>query len=306
MSNHRLLIISGLAITLGSMASAWAGGSSEYDPDEGECVQATNNANFDVAAFTLKVDPDAASCAAQNQIGCRIEGGEGSCSSGDLFTVKSWVLSNGSVKWMVKGELNADAVFVVPKKPGKHYRRSHKTGGHHHGGGKKDDDLMACGYIYSDEARSGKKLGLKSDGEFATVDYIEVCSDGLNKQVTSPLPACPEDVQTALNDGSIPGDFAIVGQISDADTVTLCLKDDPNITVFECVNEETPATANSGLPSCSEGPDLNNDGHPDGAMPFIRNSTVQTQKVGDASCVFTCLPPPLTFGGRSQCSYICN
>lgn len=114
---------------------------------------------------------------------------------------------------------------------------------------------------------------------------------------TTPQPACPQDIQDALDDGTIPGDFAIVGLIGDADTTTLCLKS--GVAVFECANTEG-GLPDSGLPECG---DLT----PNGVVPVLkRNMTTDLTKVGNTSCVFTCVPPPLTIGGRSQCGYICN
>ena len=121
------------------------------------------------------------------------------------------------------------------------------------------------------------------------------------------LPDCPQDIQEALNDGTIPGDYAIVGQISDADSVTLCIKEDFQITVTECVNQEGTGSLpppSSGEPLCSEGPFLN--GEFQGAQPLMRDITFLMSKVGEASCVYTCVPPPLTLGGNQRCGYICK
>jgi hypothetical protein len=259
-----------------------------------------NDPAFDVARSVLIVKGDTTCSSFKDssgisQVGCRIPNGYGTCTAIDptthevLFTAQSKLLSNGSVQWSLDGKFKADVVLVA---------------GASHG--------SACSYLYADEAVAGKGLGfLKSTGKYANVNYVEVCTDRSNvpEPVTlKPLPECPQDVQDALDDGSIEGDFAIVGQIGDADTATLCIKDDAAITVHECINEEglSSESSSSDLPLCSEGPDMNEDGHPDGPQPFKRVMTFDLNKVGDGSCVYTCVPPPLTLGGRSQCGYICK
>ena len=282
--------IGGFIMAFGVIGFAWAIG-----PTTG-CVQVESNPDFDAAQFVLEIDPADASCKTQGQVGCRIYGGNGSCSATDpitgrIFTATSRSLSDGSLSWTLEGDLNADAVFVVSKLNLLRRNSNSKT--------------QACSYVYSDEARSGKGLGYKSNGNFANVDYIEICSDGVDSPVSTPLPGCPEAIQAALDGGDF-GDYAIIGQISDAKMLTLCIKNDPDITVLECINEGEDVAVNSGLPFCNEGPDMDGDGRPDGAQPMMRNTTVATQNVGTNSCVYTCLPPPLTFGGRSQCAYVCN
>ena len=224
--------------------------------------------------------------AVANRVGCDIANGSGSCTaysgSTPLFTANSTVNPDGSVSWSLTGnsQINVDEVFVQGT-----------TGGE------------TCEYAYGDEATAGQFLGFyKSNGSYQTVKNISFCTDGVNqpKQVIKSLPSCPADVQAALDDGSIPGDYAIVGSITDGDSATLCIKNSANITVTPCVNEEgknLPPTS-SGTPRCSEGPAGL------GPQPFKRNLTFSMSKTGDNSQIFVCLPPTYTFAGGQSCAWI--
>ncbi len=157
-----------------------------------------------------------------------------------------------------------------------------------------------CGFVYTDDPTSDSMLYFnKSNGGFASISEVTAYTDFEEKieLITRTLPGCPPDVQAALNDDVIPGDFAIVGDISQADSLTLCLKEDA-VQIIECLNVEEGDTGD--LDKCK-------DIEIDGVSPnLVRNITFDLFKVLDTSCIYTCVPPPMTLGGRSQCGYICN
>jgi len=268
----------------GAVVSAWCNGTTTA------CVQDAPGAQS--VAKTAASTALCSTLQTSKKFGCRITNGSGSCTAVDskgqpLFTATSAKRASGAVDWQITDyKTKVDAVLVNQIAP---------------------TASTACSYTYTTEAVAGDGLGQKkSDGTFVNPNYLEFCSDGQSQTVD--LPPCPTDVQNALNDGSIPGEYAIVGQISDANTATLCVKENAGISVQECINLEgaTSSAAANGLPLCSDGPDTDGDGHPDGSLPFKRNITFIQQKVGDSSCTYTCVPPPMTIGGRSQCGYICK
>lgn len=249
------------------------------------------------AADTIAVIDATTGCASVNgQVGCRIDNGTGSCTATDgagnvLFTASSSLDALGRVNWSVdpSSAYKIDSVLV--------------------GGATQGN---ACGFFHSYDTEAGTGLGFqKSNGGYANVTYVDVCTDMKKEVAIAPppvIPACPQDIQDALNDQTIEGDFAIVGKITDGDSPTLCIRQNPGITVTFCENEEgknaTGPTA-SGAPRCSEGPDVTGDGVPDGAEPFKRNTTFVTSKVGNSSCYYMCVPPPMTLNGVQSCAYYC-
>ncbi|UCH54155.1 MAG: hypothetical protein JSW09_05100, partial [Pseudomonadota bacterium] len=129
-----------------------------------------------------------------------------------------------------------------------------------------------------------------------------VCTNGKSELpvVTRTLPTCPADVQAALDENQIKGDYAIVGEITDGDSATLCLKS--GVTIQECINEERKGQGPdpSGLPLCSKGP--TGDGITD--LNFKRDLNFSITKTGDNSAIFVCLPPTYTFSGGSSCGWV--
>jgi len=265
-------------LAMGGLGNAWAG-----------CVQ-TNpaSAGFSVAQTVAVVDGTTGCAAINGQVGCRIANGVGNCTAKDslgntLFTANAWVDAvTGGINWQLGPNplFKADSALL--------------------GGGQSGN---ACGFFYKEDASGGQGLGFaKSNGGLSNVTYIDVCS---NLKVDEPppapkaLPACPADVQQALDDGLIPGDYAIVGTITDGDSATFCVKS--GVSIKTCKNEEgknLPPTAPGSTPRCSEGPDGQ------GSPPFKRNLTFSMSKTGDSSQIFVCLPPTYTFAGGQSCGWV--
>ncbi|HCU53426.1 MAG TPA: hypothetical protein DIC36_03805 [Gammaproteobacteria bacterium] len=264
-------------VAIGGLSNAWAAG----------CTQAPPGAK------TVALVDGTSGCAALSNggstnswTGCRMDPASGitSCTVAGKFRATSAMNPDGSVYWALdptytQYTTKADAVVV--------------------GGGNGGSN---CGYFYKDDAATGNQLGyLKSNGSYQNVTYVDVCTNGTNETpvVTRQLPVCPADVQTALNDGTIPGDFAIVGTVHNADDTTFCIRS--GATVKECINEERQGQGPdpSGLPLCSEGP------HGDGTdLNFKRGLSFSMIKTGDHSSVYVCLPPTYTFAGGSSCGWV--
>ncbi len=264
-----LLKLALASLAIGASSNIWAA-----------CTQAAPGAKT-----VLNLKGVVACDAVAGRVGCDIANGSGSCTaysgSTPMFTANSSINSDGSISWNITSgsQYNVDEVFVQGT-----------TGGE------------TCEYAYADEATAGQLLGFYKDNQtYQTVKNVSFCTDGKNqvKQVAKPLPGCPADVQAALNDGTIPGDYAIVGTITDGDSATLCLKS--GVTVEPCINEEgkglgtTPA---GKVPRCSEGPNAA------GSPSFKRNLTFSMNKTGENSQLFVCLPPTYTFGGGQSCGWV--
>jgi len=256
---------------------------------QAECVQEPADAK------TVAIVDGTTGCASLNmQFGCRMDPASGvkSCTAPGLFTARSEISANGTVKWWLDSgyTVKADTALV-----------GGGTGGN------------ACGYFYAKDTTEGSGMGFKkSNGSYANVTYVDVCADLKSDeiQVVNTFPACPQDVQDALDDGTIPGDYAIVGKIKDGDSLSFCVKSsNPEIRITECINEEGKNATGphpSGRPRCSEGPDQDGDGVLDGPQPFKKELTMPGVKVGNNSCVFYCPPTNYGFGGTSSCWYVCD
>lgn len=248
---------------------------------QAECTQTAPGAK------SVAIVDGTTGCASLNmQTGCRMDPGSGvtSCTHpGGLFTATSQINADGSVSWALQSgsAKKADSVLV-----------GGGTGGN------------ACGYFYEKDAMAGSGMGFKkSNGQYANVTYVDVCTDGKTDQaqVIKTLPACPQDVQDALNDGTIEGDYAWVGKITDGDSLAFCLRQNAGIQVTECINVEGKNLGPdpSGLPYCSQGPTGK------GPQPFKKNLTIPAAKVGDGSCFFSCPPTNYSYGGYTVCTYSC-
>lgn len=245
-------------------------------------------------AKTVAVVDGTAACVNAGQAGCSISNGTGSCQAFDgngnpVFTATSSLDTQGRVSWSVTGPYKADTVLVAGANSGN-----------------------TCGYFYDKDTASGTGLGfLKTNGTYQGVQGVAVCSDlkaDAPQAVLNVVPACPADIQAALDDGTIEGDFAIVGKVTDGDSVTLCTRKNAGLTETLCINQEgktLPPTL-AGTPRCSEGPDLNGDGIPDGPLPLKRNISFPASKVGDGSCLYICSPPNTALEGTSSCKYVCK
>lgn len=259
-----------LIATLGLAGSAWGAGCTDDAPTESD--------------YTLVIDATA-TCAnlSANMTGCRIDSGQTSCTAPNGMTA---TLTSGTIGGTVPVSFTttgfqADVSLI---------------GGATQG--------SSCGYFYSDGTNVATNLHfVKSNGGNAQVKYVDVCTDGQDEApppVTRVLPACPQDIQDALDEGTIPGDLAYVIQnISDGDSATLCIKNDPDFTETDCVNEE--ADSGSPFPPCN---DLDRNGVPDFADG--PNMTPLIEKVGENSCTKTCLPSPLTYESGSSCKQVCK
>jgi hypothetical protein len=258
-------------VAMGGLGNAWA-----------ECVQ-----NAPGAETVAIVDGTTGCPSIQGQVGCRIDNGSGTCVAKDLlgntlFTAYSAKDSSGRVNWSVdpSSRYKIDSVLLGGATSGN-----------------------ACGYFYKNDASSGSGMAFaKSNGGYSNVTYADVCTnlkDNTPPPPPKPLPGCPADVQAALDKGTIPGDYAIVGTITDGDSATLCLKS--GVTVEPCINEEgkglgtTPA---GKVPRCSEGPNAA------GSPSFKRNLTFSMNKTGENSQLFVCLPPTYTFAGGQSCGWV--
>jgi len=265
-------------VAMGGLGNAWA-----------ECVQNVINPSKYSSADVIAVVDGTTGCAAiNNQWGCRINNGVGTCTARDalgneLFTAIAGVDPVvGGITWEItaSSRYKADSALL--------------------GGGQSGN---ACGFFHKEDASGGQGLAFaKSNGGYSNVTYLDVCS---NLQVNEPppppkpLPTCPADVQAALDDGTIPGDYAIVGTITDGDTATLCVKS--GVQKLACINEEgknLPPTPAGSTPRCSEGP------NGQGAPPFKRDLTFSMTKTGNNSEIFICLPPTYTFDGTSSCAWV--
>ena len=280
MFNYKILAISGLVLMLGILESAWS-----------QCVQSTDPQSPPPAKYVALVDGTTSCGNVGGQVGCRINGGIGTCSFPDqnnpLFTATSVLASNGSVNWSLTGPIKADVVI---------------TGGASQGN--------ACGYFYPNDAVAGKGLGnKKSNGQFSNVTYVDICTDGENEPEPIELPKvqeCPEDVKAALlaADADIAVTYKLdkyLGVIS-----SFCVKgglETPadGISITKCINEPSMATTQSDLPFCTDV--LSPDGNP---VILTNLNTVNVAGGVGSSCAYTCLPPPMTFDGRTQCAYICK
>jgi len=264
-------------LAMGGLSNAWA-----------ECVQQSPaSAGYSVADTVAVVDGTTGCAAVNGQVGCRINNGIGTCTAKDvlgnnLFTAYSNTDATGRITWTVdpSSRFKADSALL--------------------GGGQSGN---ACGFFYKNDASGGQGLAFaKSNGGISNVTYLDVCT---NLKVDEPppppkeLPACPADVQAALDEGTIPGDYAIVGTITDGDSATFCVKS--GVQIKTCKNEEgknLPPTAPGSTPRCSEGPDGL------GSPPFKRNLTFSMSKTGDSSQIFVCLPPTYTFAGGQSCGWV--
>jgi len=284
MSEKWILKVAFAFLAMGGLSNAWA-----------ECVQNEQPPAGFSAAQTVAVVDGTTGCAAVNgQVGCRITNGVGTCTATDvlgnpLFTASANMdPTTGRITWTVapNSRFKADSALL--------------------GGGQSGN---ACGFFYKNDASGGQGLAfLKSNGGISNVTYLDVCSN-LKADEPPPapklLPTCPADIQAALDEGTIPGDYAIVGTITDGDSATFCVKS--SVKIKTCKNEEgknLPPTPAGQTPRCSEGPDENGDGIPDGAPVFKRNLTFSMSKTGSNSQIFVCLPPTYTFDGTSSCGWV--
>ncbi|HCU54194.1 MAG TPA: hypothetical protein DIC36_07955 [Gammaproteobacteria bacterium] len=277
-SNVKLILRMAIAfLAMGGLGNAWA-----------ECVQQSPaSAGYSVADTVAVVDGTTGCAAINGQVGCRITNGVGTCTAKDvlgnnLFTAYSNTDSTGRITWTVdpSSRFKADSALL--------------------GGGQSGN---ACGFFYKNDASGGQGLAFaKSNGGISNVTYLDVCT---NLKVDEPppapklLPTCPADVQAALDEGTIPGDYAIVGTITDSDSATFCVKS--GVQIKTCINEEgknLPPTAPGKTPRCSEGPNSL------GSPPFKRNLTFSMSKTGDSSQIFVCLPPTYTFAGNQSCAWV--
>lgn len=271
----RVVMAAGV-LALGTAGPVWS-----------QCVQGPG---VDQAKYSLLID-GTTSCAKLSQAGCRISGGQGTCEVPGLFRAQSTLASDGSVSWsLLSHTVGIDAVLVGGASSGN-----------------------ACANFYPDDADTGQSgLGFrKSTGQYSNVTYVEFCTDGedsIDPTAAVPVPACPEDVQTALDEVFLATtDIAITYQFDDNLGVvsSLCVKgglENPNVTVIPCLNEPVPIPGPTALPRCSEVVS------PETGLPFVlkNNSTYFMAGVQRSSCVYTCVPPPMTLGGRSQCAYVCR
>lgn len=275
-----------------------------------QCVQDDSNQ----ARYMMQVDGTTA-CTNLQQVGCRIDsvtGDGGDCtavnSAGDvLFTAHAVEAADGSINWsLLSSNVQVDSVLV--------------------GGGQKGN---ACNYFYPDVAPVGQTgMGYQSDkGSFAKVTYVEVCTDQSDDVAPPPpppvvVPNCPTDVQNALDDLSIPGDIAFIYQFDDflGATMSFCVKGgsltelSDDIQYIPCTNEPTtlydPENPSQDPPLCSSIPtdDPAKDRDGDGYRDFFFRNNLSPFVAGlkGSSCIYTCLPPPMTLDGRNQCGYICR
>jgi len=248
---------------------------------QAECTQTAPGAK------SVAIVDGTTGCASVNmQTGCRMDPASGvtSCTEpGGLFTATSQMNPDGSVSWALQGgsAVKADSVLV-----------GGGTGGN------------ACGYFYEKDAMAGSGMGFKkSNGQYANVTYVDVCTDGKTDQVQviETLPTCPPDIQAALDDGTIEGDVAWVGKITDGDSLAFCVRQGAGIQRTDCINVEGKNLGPhpSGLPYCSQGPTGK------GPQPFKKDISITGAKVGDGSCFYYCPPTNYSYGGYAACSYLC-
>lgn len=280
------LSILGLAVSHGALA---------------ECVQGEG---ADQAQYTILVD-GTTSCANLQQSGCRVDKPDGSCTAykdGEaLFTAHIDKNNKGSISWTLEpgAVAGVDAVLV--------------------GGGQQGN---ACGYIYPDRAGDGQSgLGFQdSRGKFSNVTYVEVCVDtegggSSGPDVDTTIPECPAPIAAALNQPGTPPGFALYYQFHPflGATTSFCIKGGPltdpvDPSAFEfigCTNEPTDMMdehdPETDEPLCSEVVS------PISGEPIELRNSLTTDIIGGqgSSCVYTCMPPPLTVDGRNQCGVIC-
>ena len=269
-------------MALGAAGMAWS-----------QCIQGSGT---DQAQYVLQAD-GTLTCARLGQTGCRVDKGKGTCKAPEgLFTATSTLAGDGSVTWSLGSHtVGIDAVLI--------------------GGGSGGN---ACAYFYPEDAETGQSgLGFRrrtNPDQFANVPYVEFCTnqkDDIPAPAPAPLvPTCSVTEQTALDrlgfgvtiNYQFDIELGVVSGLCVQGGLDAAINNPENpVKVIECINEPVPITGPTELPLCSEV--LSPEGN-----PFIlkNNSTYFMAGVEGSSCVYTCVPPPLTLGGRSQCGYICQ
>lgn len=254
----------------------------------------------DDSAFSRPLLVGNASCADLGLSGCRIQRGQTSCALPDVIAASitsGAVGQRGPISWALDpySEFNADVVIMGG------VTTSTRARG-------------ACGFYY-DEAESGDYLGYDRGNEsFSTVSYVDVCTDLQTPEpppVATTLPECPDSLQTILDSGALGNDvdFLATYQLDEELGVisTLCAQGgivvgNPDVEIIPCVNEPSEQQGEAAdLPLCSEVQIT------PGVDPKLENlNTFTVAGVTGSRCAYTCLPPPMTFGGRTQCAFICR